>query len=94
MKNKDFLSITDLSAKEIWQIFSVAKELKKNIYSHTLNNKTMVMLFEKPSLRTKLSFDIGFNELGGHSLYFGPDEVGLGKREAISDIAKVVSKNG
>ena len=88
---KHILSITDLTAKEIWQIFSVAKGSKKNIHSNALKNKTMVMLFEKPSLRTKLSFDIGFSQLGGHSVYFGPGEVGLGKRESIADVAKVIT---
>lgn len=98
MKNnkKDFLSITDLSAKEIWQILNLAKKLKKELKekgknSPVLNNKQMVLLFEKPSLRTKLSFDIGFDQLGGHPVYFGPTEVGLGKREAVSDVAKVIS---
>lgn len=87
---KHFLSITDLSAKEIWQIFRVAKKLKHNHLS-SCKKKTMVMLFEKPSLRTKLSFDIAFNQLGGHVLYFGPQEVGLGQRESVSDVAKVIS---
>ncbi len=87
---KDFLSITDLTAKEIWQVLSLAKKIK---HSHldSCKDKTMVMLFEKPSLRTKLSFDVAFNQLGGHTVFFGPDEVGLGKREAISDVAKVTS---
>lgn len=87
---KHFLSITDLSAKEIWQVLKLAKKLK---HSHlgSCKKKTMVMLFEKPSLRTKLSFDIAFNQLGGHVLYFGPQEVGLGQRESVSDVAKVIS---
>ena len=93
---KHLLSITDLSAKDIWQVFSVAKELKDEYKSNgsnepLLKNKQMVMLFEKPSLRTKLSFDLAMNQLGGHSVYFGGEEVGLGKREAVSDVARVVS---
>lgn len=117
MKTKrDFLSITDLSQKEIWQVLLLAKKLKnKDIPSTALReyslalreyslseeqsdeskshfkDKAMVMLFEKPSLRTKLSFDVGFNQLGGHSVYFGPSEVGLGKRESVSDVSKVIS---
>lgn len=87
---KHFLSITDLSAKEIWQVFKLAKKLK-HTSRNDLKGKTMVMLFEKPSLRTKLSFDIAFNQLGGHILYFGPKEVGLGQRESVSDVAKVTS---
>lgn len=94
MKNiKHFLSITDLSAKEIWQVLLLAKKLKEENVKEGdyFKGKSMVMLFEKPSLRTKLSFDIGFNQLGGHSLYFGPQEVGLGKRESVSDVSKVIS---
>jgi ornithine carbamoyltransferase len=93
---KDFLSVSDLSAKEIWEVFKLAKKLKiefkksgKN--KKLLENKQMVLIFEKASLRTKLSFDMGFDQLGGHSVYFGPSEIGLGKRESVSDIAKVSS---
>lgn len=97
MKNiKHFLSITDLTTKEIWQVLNLAKKLKEELKNKgknepLLQNKQMVMLFEKPSLRTKLSFDIAINQLGGHSIYFGPNEVGLGKRESICDVAKVLS---
>lgn len=96
-KIKHFLSITDLSTKEIWQVLLMAKKLKnlslhpKGVTSNYFTGKRMVMLFEKPSLRTKLSFDIGFSQLGGHTLYFGPNEVGLGKRESVSDVSKVIS---
>lgn len=91
-KIKHFLSITDLSAKEIWQVLLLAKKLKKEAkVRQPLKGKSLVMLFEKPSLRTKLSFDLAFTQLGGHSVYFGPNEVGLGKREAVSDVAKVIS---
>lgn len=87
---KHFLSITDLSAKEIQQLFPLAKKLKKN-HSKLLAGKTMVMLFEKASLRTKLSFNVAMNQLGGHSVYFSPQEFGLGTREPASDISKVAS---
>ena len=95
-KIKHFLSITDLTAKEIWQVLLLAQNLKKE-YKQTgkneklLSGKQMVMLFEKPSLRTKLSFDLGIYQMGGHAVYFGNDEVGLGKREAVSDIGKVIA---
>ena len=90
--NKHFLSITDLSANEIWQVLLLAKKLKKESKNEKLLlGKSAIMLFEKPSLRTKLSFDLAVNILGGHSIYFGSQEIGLGKREAISDVAKVIS---
>lgn len=92
---KDFLSITDLDAKEIWQVLLLALKLKKELKTSNLfQDKNAVMLFEKPSLRTKLSFDLAINQLGGHSIYFGPQEIGLGKREAVSDVAKVISSMG
>ncbi len=79
---KDFLTITDLTAKEIWHVLIMAKKLKEELKSKCKNkpllkNKQMVMLFEKPSLRTKLSFDLALYQLGGHPIYFGKDEVGL-----------------
>ena len=97
MKNKrDFLSITDLSAEEIWQVLNMAKKLKKELKDKGKNrallmDKKMVMLFDKPSLRTKLSFDIAMDQLGGHAVYFGSNEIGLGKRESVSDVSKVIS---
>ncbi len=95
-QKKDFLSVTDLKATEILEIFGLAKKLKAELKKtgkneHVLAGKQMVMIFEKPSLRTKLSFDVAFDQVGGHSLYFGPQEIGLGKRESVSDIAKVTS---
>lgn len=93
---KDFLSITDLSTKEIWKVLKLAKRLKRMRKSAGVSvfhpgGGNVAMLFEKPSLRTKLSFDIAINQLGGHSIYFSPQEVGLGKREAVADVGKVIS---
>lgn len=74
---KDFLSITDLDAKEIWQVLVMAKKLRSDKGQVTsdkeniLADKNVVLLFEKPSLRTKLSFDVGISQLGGHPIYFG-----------------------
>lgn len=94
--NKHFLSITDFTKEEIWQILSLSLELKKQFKEKGFNkpvlaNKSLAMFFEKPSLRTKLSFDIAMHQLGGHSVYFSANEVGLGVRESIQDISHVVS---
>src|SRR5258706_16121644 len=100
MKNKkDFLSITDLSPKKIWEVILLAKKLKDefketNTTKELLQNKTLVMIFEKPSLRTRLSFEIGMTQLGGHAVYLGPNDIRLGKRESVADIAKVTSSMG
>ncbi len=100
MKPKHFLSVTDLSAKEIWQVFQLAKNLKNEWKSYGkhkkqwLENKTLVMIFEKPSLRTRLSFEIGMTQLGGHAVYLGPSDIQMGVRESVSDVAKVTSSMG
>lgn len=100
MKNKkDFLSITDLSPKEILEVFSMAKKLKETL-KHTdginevLKNKSLIMIFEKPSLRTRVSFEAGLTKLSGHAIYLAPDDICMGKRESVHDIAKVVSSMG
>lgn len=97
MGNKrDFLSITDLNAKEIWQVFSMAKKLKAELKENgsnqeLLKNKTMAMIFEKPSLRTRLSFETGMSQFGGHAIYLASSDIELGVRESIADVAKVAS---
>jgi len=100
MKNKkDFLSITDLSSKAIWEIIVMAKKLKKEFNQtgttqESLKNKSLIMIFEKPSLRTRLSFEVGMIRLGGHAVYLGPSDIRMGVRESVSDITKVVSSMG
>lgn len=95
MFKKDFLSITDLSAEEIWQVILLAKkmkeDLKKGINPLLLAGKTLVMIFEKPSLRTRLSFETGMKQLGGHAVYLTGKEIGIGCRESVMDMAKVIS---
>ncbi len=99
MKKKDFLSITDLNKKEALHILHLAQKLKAELKNKggnklTLKNKTLIMMFEKPSLRTRLSFEIGMTQLGGHAIYLGPSEIGLGAREPVADIARVASRMG
>ncbi|PJE58450.1 MAG: ornithine carbamoyltransferase, partial [Candidatus Portnoybacteria bacterium CG10_big_fil_rev_8_21_14_0_10_36_7] len=81
MKNKHFLSVTDLSAKEIQAVLDLGLKLKqelkdKGTNTASLANKTLVMIFEKPSLRTRLSFEIGMTQLGGHAIYLAPSDIG------------------
>lgn len=92
MAKRDFLSIADLSPEEIRQVVGRASLLKGGKTSTALQGKSVAMLFEKPSLRTRVSFDVGIKQLGGHPVYLGKDEVGLGGREAISDVAQVLSR--
>lgn len=93
---RDFLHITDFSAVEIKEIFDSAAELKKYVKEDKkfipLNGKTMAMIFAKPSARTRVSFETGMTQLGGHAIFLGPNDIGIGKREAIKDIARVMSR--
>ncbi|MBR9728700.1 ornithine carbamoyltransferase [Shewanella intestini] len=87
------LSIKDLSKTQLLELLALAKEIKANPqgYSQALAGKSVVMLFEKPSLRTRVSFDIGINKLGGHALYLDQQNGALGKREPVSDFASNIS---
>ena len=87
-----FLKFSDIASGEIQPLVERAIELKSGTSSNALGGATVVLLFEKPSLRTKLSFWIGTSRLGGTPLYLGPEEVGLGKREPVADVAKVISR--
>lgn len=91
---KDLISITDLSISEIKDIFSLSSKVKKNKkkYSKALLGKTIALIFQKPSLRTRVSFEVGIKQLGGSSVYLGREEVSLGVREAVSDVAKTLSR--
>lgn len=68
------------------------KEPRKGQKHEVLKGKVLGMVFEKPSLRTRVSFEVGMQQLGGHALYIGPDEVQIGKRESVSDVANVLSR--
>ena len=87
---RHFLSVRDFSAEETRETFALALEMKRAParFAEALKGKALAMLFEKPSLRTRVSFDVGIQQLGGFSLYISPSEISLGKRESISDVAK------
>jgi ornithine carbamoyltransferase len=90
MSLSDFLSIRDLSVDEIKRWLDLACHVKADptAYAGALKGKTLAMIFEKPSLRTRVTFDVGMEQLGGHSLYLSPDEIRLGRRESVHDVAK------
>ncbi|MBC8473340.1 MAG: ornithine carbamoyltransferase [Candidatus Omnitrophica bacterium] len=91
---KDLISIKDLTSSEISELFELASKLKLSRKTHEalLKNKTLGLVFEKPSNRTRVSFEVGMSELGGNSIYLGSGEIELGKREAVKDAAKVLSR--
>ena len=90
-KKRDFISVTDLSPEETLRLVQRGASGKSRHGHRPLAGKSVALLFEKPSLRTKVSFQVGVEQLGGHSLYMGGDEVGLGAREPVSDVARVLS---
>ncbi len=91
-----FLAISDLSAIEFNHLLATAKKLKAEWRARgnppLLKDKTLGMVFQKPSLRTRVSFDMAMLHLGGHALYLSPNEIGLGQRESIADVARVLSR--
>jgi ornithine carbamoyltransferase len=89
---KDLLSISDLSSDDIQLLLSDVEEVKVSGWLSSLGGKVLALLFEKPSLRTRVSFEIAMRQLGGQSLYLSPAEVGLGGRESIPDVARVLSR--
>lgn len=92
---RDFLAISDYSSEEIKMLLDLAIQLKKEHAAGgnkpILQGKTMAMIFQKPSLRTRVSFDMAMRQLGGDALYLSPNEIGLGQRESIADVARVLS---
>jgi ornithine carbamoyltransferase len=90
MNTKDFVSIRDFSPQEIQDLLLLGRQIKAypDVYSEALRGKTLAMVFEKPSLRTRVTFDVGIQQLGGFSIYLSPAEINLGKRESVYDVAK------
>ncbi len=91
---KDFITIADLNKKQITDILLLAADIKKRPqdYTQVLKGKTLALIFEKPSNRTYVSFQVGMYQLGGNSIYLGPEHIKLGVRETIHDVAKTLSR--
>lgn len=86
---RDFLSISDLKRDELFYILKKADDLKKNKkFGEILKGKNFALIFEKPSLRTRVSFEVGIKRLGGNSIYLSPSDIRMGEREAVKDIAR------
>ena len=92
----DFLSISQLNATELSDMLALAIKLKREWKSggnpQWLKGKSLGMIFTKPSLRTRVSFEMGMLDLGGHAIYIGPDEIKLGQRESVPDVARVLAR--
>ena len=92
MEGKDLLSVSDLSSEDIRLLISNAIDMKAEGWTSQLSGKVLALVFEKPSLRTRVSFELAMRQLGGHVIYLSPEEVGLGKRESIPDVARVLGR--
>jgi ornithine carbamoyltransferase len=92
---KDFITLSDWSTKDLWYLIDLAVHLKFEWRSGgnrpVLGGKILAMIFQKPSLRTRVSFEVAMKQLGGDAIMMGPDEIGLGKRESTADVARVLS---
>jgi len=91
---KDLLAVSDLSKDEVLSLFELTRKLKKEpgSYSNALSGKCIGLVFEKPSNRTRVSFEIGMVQLGGYAVYLGPSELEMGKRESVKDVSCVLSR--
>ena len=92
MHGRDLISIADLSSQDVQRVVDAALRTKNGQSLSILAGKTLALLFEKPSLRTRVSFEVAMQQLGGHALYLSPAEVGLGEREPVADVARVLSR--
>jgi len=92
LRGKDLLSVSDLSSEDIHLLISSAVDMKAQGWLSLLDRKTLAIMFEKPSLRTRVSFEVAMRQLGGHAIYLSPAEVGLGQRESVPDVARVLSR--
>lgn len=95
LNGRHFIALKDFSREELTQFLHLALRLKEDLYSGRphplLAGKTLGMIFQKPSLRTMVSFQVGMHQLGGYAVYLGPDQISIGKRETTEDIARVLS---
>jgi ornithine carbamoyltransferase len=91
LNSKDLLSISDLSGEDIRRLIAAAIDMKAGGWSSRLSEKILALLFEKPSLRHRASFEVAMRQLGGQCIYLSPAEVGLGQRESTADVARVLS---
>jgi ornithine carbamoyltransferase len=90
MRARDFLTIRDFDSDELQSLLDLARDVKASPgrFAEALKGKTLALIFEKPSLRTRVSFDVGIQQLGGFSVHLSPAEINLGKRESLHDVAR------
>lgn len=92
LKGRDCLTLADFSGEDIKSLLGLARQLKKETFTPLLTGKSLAMIFEKPSTRTRVSFEAGMTQLGGHAQYLSTDDMQLGRGETMADTAKVLSR--
>ena len=92
MKGKDFLWLADLDSEEIRQMVRKARSMKEGVTPKAMDGMVAALLFEKPSLRTRVSFEVGVKQMGGSCIYLSQSDVGLGTREPAEDVARVLDR--
>src|SRR5215211_1263882 len=94
MRHKDFIEIHDYTGDEVLELFELARDIKANPkkFNATLQGQTLAMIFEKSSTRTRVSFEVGMYQLGGHALFLSARDIQLGRGEPITDTARVLSR--
>ena len=96
MRNRNFLHINDMDKDQLNSIFEKTSWIKSKFKNREdykpFSGMSLAMIFAKPSARTRVSFETGFYRMGGHALYLGPNDIGIGKRESVADVAKVLSR--
>ena len=93
-KKRDFLTLHDITISEMEALLNLAEEVKTHpkMFATALRGQMAALIFEKPSLRTRVTFEVGFEQLGGHAVYLAPGDIGLGKRESVRDVARNLSR--
>lgn len=93
-KKRDFLTLHDITISEMEGLLNLGEEVKARPkeFAFALQRKMAALIFEKPSLRTRVTFEVGFEQMGGHAVYLAPGDIGLGKRESVKDVAQNLSR--
>lgn len=91
---KDFLTLTDITSNDLFDLFELADELRLNAHARPLEGKIISMIFQKPSLRTRVSFEVGVHQLGGYPVFLPQESIGIGARESAPDCARLLSRYG
>ena len=93
-RKRDFLTLHDITISEMQALLNLGEEVKAHpeAFAFALQRKIGALIFEKPSLRTRVTFEVGFEQMGGHAVYLAPGDIGLGKREGVRDVARNLSR--